>query len=165
MTGMMEVRLFAACWRCTLRLCRPVRRFRVGAAVQRAATVPEQCYVDALGALEPARTRSRPKMNSSAGSYPAATSWAADSFGSGNSSGGSWSRKTSSLAAPAGPCRWGSAAHRGARDPGDRRWLGADLRWPPGVRRLARLAARDRRAPRPVVTAAPRSRRRVPSRT
>ena len=52
----------------------------------------------------------------------------------------------------------------GARQPRDRRRLGADLRRAPRVRRLARLAARDRRAPRPVVTemrAAPRSRTRA----
>ena len=58
-------------------------------------------------------------------------------------------RADSGLAAPAGPGGREPAARRGARQPRDRRRLGADLRRAPRVRRLARLAARDRRAPRP----------------
>src|SRR4051794_12318157 len=73
-------------------------------------------------------------------------------------------RADSGLAAPAGPGGREPAARRGGRQPRDRRRLGAALRRAPRVRRLARLAARDRRAPRPVVTemrAAPRSRTRA----
>ncbi len=61
-------------------------------------------------------------------------------------------RADSSLAALAGAGGREPAARRGARQPRDSRRLAADLRRTPRVRRLARLADRNRRAPRPVVT-------------